>query len=1019
MDPLSLVPANEPKMLGPLCQQCGLHQNCKNPIVREVFDPRPLPQGLPRVLFVVERPLAEDDRTGQLLSDMRTADFTDYAIVGDLQAEVRYTSLVRCWPGLKPGKGTDDHPKVAHIRACTSTFLTNTINEFKPQVIVALGDAALKALWPADQGTCPSVTKARSFPVKYASGTWLVCSYDPMGHFVWVESNGRQGRSLQEEYIRLMQLVSELITGEWAPTATVYKDIRTQEDMNWLLSRWMTYPTDWPVCPDTEVDVYISKNGQSIKLYEHGECEEATGYTLPDKKSAWHPDAQLLMLGLSIEVLQPDGTFVLERYVIHPDLITSDEQGNWNPNLANLLRGRWLIPYNGKSDFVDLYVFCGFYVYDPIWGIKAPRFSWSTIDRKFDDGFYMRYLRDTSLMDNSLKTTAFQELSIPAWDIRIYQEMEAQKSLRQKRGIPSYICMGDCQYNTLAEYNAGDTGNGLDVGLHLLEQLNFSTLAYEWMVFITEYFIDLEIEGLAFHFEKLCATIDRKEAEEEDALQYIRQHPATKAAEHETMSPFNIRSNVFYECLLGHIHNLPRNPPTPDRPGYIRKSAPKKGFALGEFIFPETKEFPRTETGKISSDKHVIAMMAGDLLASAGRLLEVGKDKTPEQLFWTAVRNWKRLGDDLSKFRGYLEYCVDDGDGEGVYRIHPTFRLGKTEKGDEDIDNVQGGTKSTRSSTQPNTQNFKDDDDFHELIVVPPPFYIGTGLKRWKLTIIDYDRIELVWIGWNCQDQLYMDWARQGLDQHVMNGAKLFVFKTGRPESEFWAYKTLEEIQNDPKHEVAKEQKPWRDDGKTGNFAVGYLQEPETTADLTGQPVEAIIALYKTLDEMHPGVVKKKYELYETLQRGQMVESYLLRNRRSAIGWEFSSMPPEVFFSWDTDTRRKRNPRNLKQFRSLWNSVAGQTDAYHCTAIMHSRLWVEEIKSGRSGLNQDWVRPCNHVHDAGWYYIVEDYLDTALNYMVPYLKDVTKLPRPFGLPLGVSVEIGDSYKDKEKYIVGS
>lgn len=989
--------------LGPACQLCGLHTKCKNPVVKEVIDPRPLPPGLPRVLFVMERPLAEDDRTGQLLSDMRTADFMDYAFQGDLQAEVRYTSLVRCWPGNKPGKGTDDHPKAAEIRACSSTFLVDTISEFQPNIIVALGDLALKALWPASQGASPSVTKARSYPVKLDGGAWLVCSYDPMTHFWWVDSNGKIGRSLQEEYIRMMELIVSLMEGTWRPSQVTYRDIRTQDDMDWLLHKWMTYPLDWPVCPDTEVDVFIEKNGQGIKLHEHADWEERTGRLLPDMKTVWHPDARLLMLGLTVEVINYDGTIQLDRYVIHPDLITHDGDGQWNSNLATLLRGRWLIPYNGKSDFIDLFVFCGFYVFDPGWQIKAPRRSFSTMPRRYDDGFYMRYLRDQSLMENSLKVTAYDLFTTPAWDIKVYQEMDAAKARRSAQKEPAYMSMGDCQYNTLAEYNAGDTGEGLKVGLKLLEDLRFPTLAYEWMLRMTEYFIDIEIEGLAFHFDKLCETIERKQQTEADCLQHIEQHWAVQYAEYETGQRFNIRSNIFYECLLGHINQLPRNPSTPEKPGYIKKSAPKLGHALGEFVFPETKEFPRTESGKISSDKHTIAMYAGELLGSAGRLLESGKDKTPAQEFWTRVREWKRAGDDLSKYHSYLEYCVDDGDGGGVYRIHPNFRLGKTEKGEEDIDNVQGGTKSSRSATKPNTQNFKEDPEFHELIVAPP---------GWVLVILDYDRIELVWIGWNCQDQLYMDWAKQGLDQHLMNGAYLFTVKTKRPVEEFWAWRSYEECVRLDK--CAPEQKPWRDDGKTGNFAVGYLQEPETTAELTGQTVEECIELYKNLDLAHPGVVAKKYQLYEQLQRGEMVESYLLQSRRSAIGWEHGSMPPEVFFDWNPDTRRKRNPRNLTQFRSLWNSVGGQTDAFHCTAIMHTQLW-EGIKSGQLGLNPDWIRSCNHVHDSGWYYIRPHYVDTALPVMKTFLQRTDLLPRPFGLPLGVTAEVGNSYADKEKY----
>src|ERR1017187_7675793 len=161
------------------CEKCGLWkthpgetptpilQDSRNETLAGAYD-----NG---VLFVHSYPSQEDG--DQFLRSDCTEWMLDF--LGESKFEWAFTALNLCYPG-HDGK-RDVKPKAGQIRECTSTFLEREIAEFDPQVIVALGGEALKALWPASRGTPPAISKARLMPVK-EGGRWLVTTYDPKLH---------------------------------------------------------------------------------------------------------------------------------------------------------------------------------------------------------------------------------------------------------------------------------------------------------------------------------------------------------------------------------------------------------------------------------------------------------------------------------------------------------------------------------------------------------------------------------------------------------------------------------------------------------------------------------------------------------------------------------------------------------------------------------------------------------------------------------------------------------------------
>ncbi len=114
------------------CTKCRLHQTC-----RSVQIPgRGADQ--PKYLFVGQAPGEQEDEEGRCFVGPSGQLLTQAIKVFKL-TPARLTNLVRCFP---PG---DRNPMADEIRACTP-YLMEEIEKTKPEIIIALGNHALKAL---------------------------------------------------------------------------------------------------------------------------------------------------------------------------------------------------------------------------------------------------------------------------------------------------------------------------------------------------------------------------------------------------------------------------------------------------------------------------------------------------------------------------------------------------------------------------------------------------------------------------------------------------------------------------------------------------------------------------------------------------------------------------------------------------------------------------------------------------------------------------------------------------------
>lgn len=944
------TPSNQPP--GERCLACGLYAACKTPLIPVAVDSRQhingrSPREFPQVLVVGPKVSVDEDNAGLSLT---TGSFVgdmllDYLNI--LEARWVYVPLLRCSTLGKALK--------KNLDACAG-YLALEIEKWNPQAILALGKEGFERLWPEDMGKPPSLFKARTMPVKLSSGRWLLGGYDPNSHRHYLESEGTRGQDLATEYPMTFRLLDQILTGDYKPTSLDWKRIRTQEEFDRMVSTFDARGIT-TLCIDMEDDTFCGHDNQwrPYKVPVPG---------LPGKYTRWHPDNRLLDFGVAALVGKDErGLAQVENYALNVDLLKGHpEEPNWN--VHRLLYGRTLVGWNIKVEVQDVWLYTGYDMADP------------TNGNTLVDGMIMRSLRDQSLVHNGLKPTAQELFGVEDWSHRIWQELnEAKKT--NPWGTSS---MGDCNALVREEYNIGD----VYWNLRLVEEkltVNplYPELAYRELVDGIPFMARMERNGLPFRSDIAHAILGVYEAEAGKARQALEQIPEFQKALVEagiTAAEWTPKKKKFWKAFLD--------------------------------LFGLTSQVPTTPTGLLSQDAGIVRQFAGEG-DDAGIGLVPWAEKNYIQKVFTLWHRITRYQDDANKYRYYLDYVLPLGSlpgrpvGETVHGIiHHDYYLVKAEL--ENLGNNSNtlaltGAKSGRFSRTP-PQNANNDPIFLR------PYETIPG---WVIVEFDYSQAELIWIARNCQDELLTEWIRAGADLHLRKGARLFTYRTHRPESDYWAWRSEADckVMGGP----APEQKPWRQMGKTDNFAFAFLQEPETIANALGITVEEAYAIGRASDDMHPRIRERKIETYERLNAGEMVSSHLLGRKRSCPLWMKSSMSGEVFFSWDPAIRRKRNMQNLALFRSLWNTIIAQADSSDMTFIQGKRV-DRMIQEGL--LRKDLVLPVEFVHDAIKFRIREDYLETAAPIIAREMKDFSTFPVPFDLPIQIGVKAGRSMAQMEK-----
>lgn len=165
----------------------------------------------PKIFIIGDAPTPEDDKQGRVFSTIWDNSHEDYpnkiiqyALGLHQDDDIYYTNVVKCCPYIDPiYKGTSRPPSPAEITSCRSYLLTEIeLIAGKDTIIMPLGNSALSALFPVNEGITREVGKQRELLVN-GNPYIVVPNYHPAAVI-------RQ-RSLQQQFNRVM---SNALSGE-------------------------------------------------------------------------------------------------------------------------------------------------------------------------------------------------------------------------------------------------------------------------------------------------------------------------------------------------------------------------------------------------------------------------------------------------------------------------------------------------------------------------------------------------------------------------------------------------------------------------------------------------------------------------------------------------------------------------------------------------------------------------------------------------------------------------------------
>ena len=155
-------------------------------------------------MLVGEQPGDEEDVRGQPFVGPAGRMLNDAIEAAGLVRHALYiTNAVKHFKWQPRGKRRlHKKPAVGEIKAC-SVWLEREIDEVQPQVIVALGGTALRAL----TGTAASIESARREEVRHATGARIIASYHPSAI---VRAEGKRATELRTILVNDLRLAREL-----------------------------------------------------------------------------------------------------------------------------------------------------------------------------------------------------------------------------------------------------------------------------------------------------------------------------------------------------------------------------------------------------------------------------------------------------------------------------------------------------------------------------------------------------------------------------------------------------------------------------------------------------------------------------------------------------------------------------------------------------------------------------------------------------------------------------------------
>jgi uracil-DNA glycosylase family 4 len=394
------------------CQVCELYKTCKT-----YKQPRHATQRKVDILLVGATPA--DSQFG-IMSDGAGDYLKTWMQWWD--GPWAYTTVVKCAP---PDRR---EPKQHEVEACRR-YLQEDIEQADPTVIVALGGAALKALWP-DGPT--SIVKAKGAPIQLGN-RWLIVTYSPTMHL-----SGRQ--DLTPEYTRVFELATQICEGRYLTERPDIREVRTQDDYQAMLTQ---------VQASHEVALDVENPTTSFH-------DDPTRYTF------WMTDPAVICLGVGTEPKKP--VWVMRRQWITADLL-------------RLIAKKHIVGANVKHDLTAL-----------AWDVWPGFLDAIT---SIDDTMLWHGSRNQDEWGNGLKEMAERYLGAASWVWPVRRALDAERArvvaargeqrkrqrTAEKLGHPfneepiSWPTFTDVDWPTLVEYNGKDVWYTMRLIAYLREKL--------------------------------------------------------------------------------------------------------------------------------------------------------------------------------------------------------------------------------------------------------------------------------------------------------------------------------------------------------------------------------------------------------------------------------------------------------------------------------------------------------------------------------------------------------------------
>lgn len=165
-----LLVSKAPPSRVPKCGACGLYKVCQSPKMR------PTGKGKRQILIIGEAPGQEEDKKGRHFVG-KSGQFLESTLrrLGvDMRRDCWLTNAIICRP---PGNETPDPNKISYCHP----NLVKTLEEYQPDVIIPVGDAAVRSLigglWKEDPG---GISKWAGFRIPCQKlNAWICPTFSP------------------------------------------------------------------------------------------------------------------------------------------------------------------------------------------------------------------------------------------------------------------------------------------------------------------------------------------------------------------------------------------------------------------------------------------------------------------------------------------------------------------------------------------------------------------------------------------------------------------------------------------------------------------------------------------------------------------------------------------------------------------------------------------------------------------------------------------------------------------------